>query len=634
MSRRTCIITACLLLIGAAALGGRPASAQTWTISTLDSAGNVGQYIDLVVTPSGGLGVLYSRSDDHTLKYIASSSGVWGAAQVVDASGFVGTSLSLAVDASGNPKVGYRRTDEASLWYAGPEALRTWATAAIVQTNNVGQSLTLLNFPAGDFAVAYRNVTAGSLQMVERTGGVWGTPVTVDPGPNRGLFFDISYRSGAGYIFSEYAPDNGALMFADPQLHMPSFTIQQATSQTDNVGTNLNLWQDADGSFTAAYRNVTQGSLQYVRRTGGVWGAPVTVDPGPNRGLYFDITYRPGAGYCFSEYSPQDGALLHFDPILQARSWAIAQVPNNGDNVGPGLSLLTAPDGTLAASYRDVTEGTLQHIRWESGAWTAPVTVDNRQNRGQFSDIARMPDGQYCFSEYEPGQGSLLLAHPSLTGRSFASMRVDAVQPSGKQLSVFQNAAGRLDCVYLTEETGGRLRLLAAEIAPGVGYTIRAVADSVSMTNTGFVTPDAYVTAGHGWTISYRKAGPNDLYVATTDNFELLPADAPDAPEDDAASTGRASDHIQETFPNPTPAAFRVRFSSSAQAEGELTLFDTQGRLVRRIETTCRQGENVVPFDGRNDSGEPLARGVYFLRVRVGERDLGKMKIVMTRADR
>ena len=256
-----------------------------------------------------------------------------------------------------------------------------------------------------------------------------------------------------------------------------------------------------------------------------------------------------------------------------------------------------------------------------------------RINRGQYSDIARMPDGQYCFSEYEPTQGSLLLAHPSLQGRSFSAMRVDAVPSSGKQLSVFQNAAGRLDCVYLTEETGGRLRLVAAEIAPGVGYTIRAVADSVSMTNTGAVTPDAYVTAAHGWTISYRKVGPNDLYVASTDNFELLSADAPDE-QTEAGATATTGDLLHGTFPNPTPAAFRVRFSSSAQATGELSLYDTQGRLLRRIETSCRKGENIVAFDGRSDSGEPLARGVYFLRVRVGTKDLGKMKIVMSDSSR
>jgi hypothetical protein len=626
MSRRSCILATFVLLIGVAALSGSPARAQTWTISTLDTGGNVGLNTDLQVSPSGGLSVLYSRTDNNTLKYIASSAGVWGTPQVIDASGVVGTSLSLAIDPLGNPKVGYRRTDDGSLWYAGPEAVRTWTTAAVVQQNNVGQSLCVLMSATGDLAVAYRNQTAGALQTVLRSGGVWSTPVTVDPGPNRGQYVDIAYRSGAGYIFSEYAPDNGALILADPLLHPPSFTIGQATSQPDNVGLNLNLRLDDDGSFTAVYRNQTQGSLQYVRRTGGSWGSPITVDPGPNRGQYSDIAYRSGIGYCFSEYSPQDGALLYLDPLVHAPSWSIAQLPNNGDNVGPGLSMVMAPDGTLAASYRDVTEGKLMHIRREQGVWTSPETVDGGVNRGLYSDLSRMPDGRYCFSEYEPAQGSLLLAHPSLQGRHFDAHRVDAIYPAGKQLSLFSNAAGRLDCTYLTDRTGGRLPLNAMELAPGVGYTIRTVADSVSMINSGAVTPDAYVTAGHGWYVSYRKDGPNDLYMASTDNFELLPADAPDTPEENATAAGS---FLKDAYPNPSPAGFRVRFSSAADAMGEMTLYDPQGRRVRRIEIHCRMGENTVAFDGKSDSGSSLGRGVYFLNVKVGTRDLGKMKIVL-----
>jgi hypothetical protein len=616
-------------LTGLGSFFAGPVQAQTWTITTLDSGGDVGRYADLQVDASGNLNVLYHRNDNQTLKILWQTAGVWGAAQVIDNSGVVGTGASLAIDTSGIRKVGYRRTDQGSLWYAGPETVKTWSASAVVQPGDVGRSLSLLMLADGEFGVAYRNQTAGSLAIVRRTGGVWGSPVTVDPGPNRGQYFDLAYRSGEGYVLSEYASDNGALILADPTLRARSFTIEQATSQAADVGRSLALWTDVDGSLTAAYRNQTSGSLQYVRRTGGSWTQPVTVDPGPNRGQYFDITYRAGAGYAFSEYAPGDGALLLADPILQARTFSISQVTSSPDNVGPGLSLASAADGSLAASYRNVTEGRLMHIRREQGVWTAPETVDGGGNRGQYSDLSRMPDGRYCFSEYEPGQGSLLLAHPALQARQFAAHRVDAIYPAGKQLSLFQNAAGSLDCAYLTERTGGRMQLNAVEFAPSGAYTIRTVADSVSMTNTGAVTPDVYVTAGHGWTISYRKVGPNDLYMASTDNFELLSADAPDEQTADGAAP-IAGDLLHGSYPNPTPAAFRVRFSSSAQATGELTLYDTQGRLVRRVEASCRQGENIVPFDGRSDSGDPLARGVYFLRVRVGEKDLGKMKIVMT----
>ena len=628
MYKRLSILSVWILLTGLGSFFAGPVQAQTWTITTLDSGGDVGRYADLQVDASGNLNVLYHRNDNQTLKILWQTAGVWGAAQVIDNSGVVATGASLGIDPSGNRKVGYRRTDQGSLWYAGPETVKTWSASAVVQASDVGRSLSLLMLMDGEFGVAYRNQTAGSLAIVRRTGGVWGTPVTVDAGPNRGQYFDLAYRNGEGYLFSEYASDNGALILADPTLQARSFTIQQATAQAADVGRSLALWTDADGSLTAAYRNQTSGSLQYVRRTSGSWTQPVTVDPGPNRGQYFDVTYRAGAGYAFSEYAPGDGALLLADPSLQARSFSISPVTSSADNVGPGLALVSAADGSLAASYRNVTEGKLLHIRREQGIWTTPETVDGGLNRGQYSDLFRMSDGHYCFSEYEPGQGSLLLAHPSLQARRFDAHIVDAVLPTGKQLSLFQNAAGRLDCVYLTERTGGRLQINAVEIAPNIGYTVRTVADSVSMTNTGAVTPDVYVTAGHGWYVSYRKVGPNDLYMASTGNFELLPADAPDAP-DEHATAAVAGTFLRDAYPNPAPAGFRVRFSSAASAPGEMTLYDAQGRQVRRVDIQCRMGENTIPFDGMSESGSPLARGIYFLRVKVGQQELGKMKIVL-----
>ncbi len=587
----------------------------------------MGRSTDLQVDAAGNLNVLYYRFDDHTLKILSRTAGVWGAPQVIDNSGIVGGASSLAIDAAGNRKVGYSRVEAgvSSLYYAGAEIPRTWSAAAIAQAGDVGQSLRLVVSPSGDIGVGYQNLTAGSLQMIQRSGGVWGSPFTVDPGPSRGRYLDITYRNGSGYLFSEFASLDLALILADPTLQGRSFAIQQATSDADDVGRPLALWTDADGSLTAAYRNQTRGSLQYVRRTGGSWTTPVTVDPGPSRAQYLDITYRAGAGYSFTEFSNPDIALLLLDPTLHAPPFNVSQVTNSEDNVGPGLSLVSAPDGVLAASYRDLTEGKLWHIRRVQGVWTTPVLVDGGLNRGQYSDLTRTPDGGYCFSEYDPGQISLLLAHATLQGRPFATHRVDALLPAGKQVSLFTNPAGRLDCVYLTEQTGGRLQLNAAEIAPTGAYTIRTVADSVSMTANGLVTPDVCVTANHGWYISYSKIGPNDLYMASTDNFELLPADAPD----ENATATDARSFLKDAYPNPSPAGFRVRFSSAADAAGEMTLYDPQGRRVRRIEMHCRMGENTVAFDGKSDSGSPLGRGVYFLSVRVGSHELGKLKIVL-----
>jgi hypothetical protein len=246
--------------------------------------------------------------------------------------------------------------------------------------------------------------------------------------------------------------------------------------------------------------------------------------------------------------------------------------------------------------------------------------------------MAPVPGGGYCFSEYEPAASSALFAHSSLRGRSFAVERVDGVLNAGQQLSLFPRASGRLDCAYVTQEAGGRLKLKVAEIVPHYAFIVRTVADSVSMANAS-VTPDLFVTGDQNWRVSYRKVGPNDLHLASTDNFQLLPADVPEAPEEgtpeEESLDPLARSFLKDAYPNPAPAQFRVRYSSAMEAEGELAVYDAQGRLARRIEVRCKKGENTFPFDGKGSSGSPLAAGVYFVRMTIADRDLGTVKMVL-----
>jgi hypothetical protein len=610
-----------------------PAHAQTWTITTIDAGGDVGRYPDLQVDASGSLHVAYIRQDSHTLKALSRVAGSWGTPEVIDNSGVVGNSSSLAVDASGDRKAVYQRTDSGALCYAGPEGVRSWTSSAVVQQGDVGRALTLVPEPAGELGVAYRSQTTGALHHIRRAGGAWGSPAVVDPGPNRGQQFDLAYRPGEGYLFSEYAPDFGGVLLADPTLRAREWNVQPATAQANDVGRDLRLLVPADGNLTAAFRNQTQGSLQMIRRVGGDWTTPVNVDPGPNRGQYFDIAERSGVGFALSERSPEDGALVLADPVLTARSWSTAAIASGSDDVGRELSLLETADGALAASYRNLTQGSLQHVRRESGVWTSPATVDPGPGRGQYHDLAHVPGGGYCFSEFNPTVGAALFAHPFLRGRTFAVERIDGVLNAGQQLSLLPRSSGRLDCAYVTQEAGGRLKLKVAEIVPQYAFIVRTVADSVSMTANGQVRPDLFVTGEQNWRVSYQKVGPNDLYLASTDDFQLLPADVPEAPEEESPEEESldplARSILEGAYPNPTPAQFRVRYSSAAEAAGELTVYDAQGRLARRIEVRCKRGENTFPFDGMGDSGSPLAAGVYFVRMAVAGRELGTVKMVL-----
>lgn len=604
--------------------------AQTWTITTLDAAGDVGRCADFFIATDGHLHVVYLRNDDHTLKEISKEGVTWSAPAVVDNSGVVGGSCALWLDPSDRIKAAYRRTDIGAAVYAGPEGVRTWSLQPVAQTDDVGRGLSMLQQPNGDFGLAYRDQTTGALHHLKRETGVWGTPVVVDPGPNRGQYIDLAYSPGDGYAFCEYDPTNGAQLIAHTRLIPPSFTVQAATSQADNVGLGLSLLQDGDGSFTAAFRNQTRGSLQYIRRESGVWTSPVTVDEGPNRGQCLDVARRAGVGLAFCEYDAANGAQILADQVLHPRTWAMSMVTSSEDNVGTELSLLMSPDGSMAASFRNATTGSLHMIQREAGGWAAPLTVDGLGgNRGRNADIARDPGGAYCFSEYDGDLGAAYLAHTTLRGRTLDKGTLDAGVNAGRQLSLLTRENGRIDCAYLIEETGGRLKLKVAEIVPDYAFIVRTVADSVSMTNTGAVTPDLSVTPDLRWCVSYRKVGPNDLYMASTDNFQLLPADAeePDTP----SGSQPVAAGLAGSYPNPALRGFRVVFTSVEVCEARFLLCDVAGRALRDEVIEAGRGRNTFHFDGNDAFGRPLAPGTYFMKLYIAGREAGTRRIVLLR---
>jgi hypothetical protein len=604
-----------------------PALAQTWTITTIDATGDVGRYPDVQVDSSGDLHVVYLRNDNHTLKFISRVSGSWGSPEVIDASGFVDGPGALAVGQGGEGRVAYHRNDQGAAWFAGPEAVHDWSLQPVVQSGDVGRSASVLQLPTGEIGVAYRNQSAGALELVRREGGIWGMPVTVDPGPNRGQYFDLTYRSGVGYAFSEYAPNEGAVLLADPLLDDPPWVITPATSQADNVGTQLKLLPALDGGLVAAFKNVTRGSLQYVRREGGAWSSPVTVDPGPNRGEFFDIAEKVGIGLAFSEYDPGTGAALCLDPVLRTPSWTVRAATSHEDDLGRGLSVIPTADGVLGAAFRDETMGSLMHARFEDGSWSAPVTVDTGPSRGAFCDLTYDPAEGFLFSEYDGRDGAAMLAHSRLRARPWLATLVDPNPNAGQQASMFLGPTGRLECAYISKDAAGVQSLRVAEIVPESAYVIRSVADSVGTTSTGQVTPDVSVTGDLGWYVSYRNAIHEDLCVASTAEFQVLPADGPEDPQGGSAAV--LSTRLAGAYPNPASSGFCVRYVADMACVATFTVHDPAGRLVRSIVIRCARGENELTFDGRNETGAPLAAGVYFLRMQIDGRDLGSRRVVL-----
>ncbi|HET9888236.1 MAG TPA: FlgD immunoglobulin-like domain containing protein [bacterium] len=89
-----------------------------------------------------------------------------------------------------------------------------------------------------------------------------------------------------------------------------------------------------------------------------------------------------------------------------------------------------------------------------------------------------------------------------------------------------------------------------------------------------------------------------------------------DAPVDVPVIAGATGDVLfAAPRPNPSRGPVTLSFSLSREKDAQLTIHDVSGRVVRTLWNGKTDGERSVMWDGRDNSGEVAAAGVYFARL-------------------
>jgi hypothetical protein len=157
-------------------------------------------------------------------------------------------------------------------------------------------------------------------------------------------------------------------------------------------------------------------------------------------------------------------------------------------------------------------------------------------------------------------------------------------------------------------------------------YYARAVVDGVHHVTTGgggapLYEPDpqypylvAIAQEHHYCTIeidsdSLRFAALN----CAGDTLDWFPRSPSGVPEDPPEASGLLLD---APAPCPSGADTMLSFTLAEFAEVELAVYDVRGRLVRTIlAADLPAGTYPSTWDGKDDAGEPVASGVYFIRL-------------------
>lgn len=82
---------------------------------------------------------------------------------------------------------------------------------------------------------------------------------------------------------------------------------------------------------------------------------------------------------------------------------------------------------------------------------------------------------------------------------------------------------------------------------------------------------------------------------------------------------------LEQNYPNPFSSSTEIAYQINKQADVTVTVYDILGREIRRF-TAGNQDAGVhgVLWDGRNNAGEVVSRGIYFYQLRVQNETLVK----------
>ena len=199
-------------------------------------------------------------------------------------------------------------------------------------------------------------------------------------------------------------------------------------------------------------------------------------------------------------------------------------------------------------------------------------------------------------------------------------------------------------CLYfdgfsgIREPTRGALNGVGGYITGTYGGRVQILLDEIPTNGGGRITP------GHQFfgVIDTRPAGFTQfefrevdgkvgqaLFIFGDDFTILTPAPSP--VEDARSGTSRI--FFAGAGPNPSDGRTSLRFSTPAQADVQLVIYDVRGRLVRSLTEGPRGiGSHIVEWDGRDRDGRSVPAGTYFGLLRVdidGKSDTQVRKMVI-----
>jgi len=113
--------------------------------------------------------------------------------------------------------------------------------------------------------------------------------------------------------------------------------------------------------------------------------------------------------------------------------------------------------------------------------------------------------------------------------------------------------------------------------------------------------------------LSNLKEGNHTIQLIAFDNFNLPSVATTNFIA--RKSSELALDRLL-IYPNPVSNEGYITFMMSEDAEVNISFYTLNGKKIRTLKTTGRQGFNKIFWDGRDERGSRLANNTYFVKVK------------------